>query len=177
VKHFVVYTIVFGLLLTACAGRSARAQSQGEPFFSVELKNSNDQITIQYENDTTIIAINSPRGIGSATFTLESGTTPQRIMVQLHLNGLEEFRLIAEQNIISASIPSSGRIQVQSQRKISGNYEQVLRPNDLLWLDIQIISDSQKIPLKDGYFEIIFPEEFIRESGNSFEIQWIDFYR
>ena len=47
----------------------------------------------------------------------------------------------------------------------------------LLWLKIEIASDSQKIPVQDGYFEIVIPKEFIQQAGKSFEIQWIDFYR
>ena len=176
-KGFVVHTIVFGLLLTACAGRSAGAQSQEGPVFSVELKNSADQISIRYEKDTAIIEITSPSGIGSATFVLESGEMPEHIITQLHLNGLEEFRLISsDKSILSASIPGTG-IQAQSQRKISGNSEQVLQSSDPLWFDIEIVSDSQKIPLQDGYFEFALPMEFIKQSGRAFEIQWIDFFR
>ena len=177
-KHFVVHTIVFGLLLTACAGQSAGAQSQEQPVFSVEVKNSDDQISILYEKDTAVIEINSPSGIGSATFVLESGEMPEQVIAQLHLEGLEEFRLISsDKNIISASIPGSIGIQAQSQRNISEHGEQAIRSSDPLWLDIEIVSDSQKIPLQDGYFEIALPVEFIKQAGNSFEIQWIDFFR
>ena len=178
VKHFVVHTIVFGLLLTACAGQRARAQAQAQTVFSVEVKNSDDQVSILYEQGTAFIEINSPSGIGSAKFVHESGRMPERIMARLHLQGLEEFRLISsDQNIISASIPGSMGIQAQSQRKVSENGELAIRSSDPLWLDIEIISDSQQIPLQDGYFEIAFPMEFIKQSGSSFEIRWIDFFR
>lgn len=177
-KPFVVHTIVFGLLLTACAGQSAGAESQEQPDFSVEVKNNDDQISILYEQDTAVIEIKSPSGIGSATVVLESGEMPEQIIARLHLQGLEEFRLISsDQNIISASIPGSMGIQAQSQAKVSGNGEQVIRSSDPLWLDIEIVSDSQQIPLQDGYFEIAFPMEFIKQSGSSFEIRWIDFFR
>ena len=61
-KPFVVHTIVFGLLLTACAGQSAGAESQEQPDFSVEVKNNDDQISILYEQDTAVIEIKSPSG-------------------------------------------------------------------------------------------------------------------
>ena len=176
-KGFVVHTIVFGLMLTACTGRSAGAQAQEGPVFSVELKNSDDQISIRYEQNAAVIEITSPSGIGSATFVLESGEMPEQIITQLHLKGLEEFRLISsDKSILSVSIPGAG-IQAQSQRKISENSEQALQSSDPLWLDIEIVSDSRKIPLQDGYFEIIFPKKFIQGAGDFFELQWIDFYR
>jgi len=176
-KQCVVYTILFSIFLTSCASQSANAQAQAGPVFSVIAKHTDDQITLQYKDNTTIIDINSPFGIGSAKFTLESGVMPEEIILHLHLQGLEEFRLISAQDIISASVSSSDGLHAQSQRKISGNSEQVIRSFDPLWLNIQIISESKKVPLADGYFEIVFPKEFIEESGNSFEIHWIDFYR
>lgn len=120
------------------------------------------------------IAIHSPFGIGSAAFQLESGDMPEEIVVQLHLQGLEEFRLISEQVTVAASV-SGGN--VQSQREISGNSEQALGSFDALWLDIQIVAESATIPLEDGYFEIHFPEELIEQSEGLFEIHWIDFFR
>ncbi len=176
-KQLVVHTILFSIFLTSCASQPVNAQAQAEPVFSVIVKNTDDQIAIHYKDNTTTIDINSPFGIGSAKFKLESGVMPENIVVQLHLKGLEEFRLISAQNSVSASVSSSEGFKSQSQRKISGNSEQVMLAFDPLWLDIEIKSPSQKIPPTDGYFEIVFPREFMQETGNSFEVQWIDFYR
>jgi len=176
-KQLVVHTILFSIFLTSCTSQPVNAQAQAEPVFSVTAKNADDQITIQHKENTATIDINSPFGIGSAKFKLESGAMPESIILQLHLKGLEEFRLISTQNIVSASVSSGEGLKVQSQRKISGNSEQVIRSFDPLWLNIQIVSDSKKVPLEDGYFEIIFPKEFIQQLGDSFEVQWIDFYR
>ena len=46
-------------------------------------------------------------------------------------------------------------------------------------MEIEIVSDQteKKIPLKDGYFEVTIPQQFIRNAGKTFEIEWIDFYR
>ena len=102
---------------------------------------------------------------------------PEQIVVQIHVKGLEEFRLISKQNIVSASVSSGDGLQAQSQRKSSGTSEQAIRASDAFWLNIKIVSDSQQIPLENGYFEINIPVEFIKQSGSSFEIHWIDFYR
>ena len=178
-KFFVLYTILLiGLLLASCVyDRSALAQPEQEPVFSVQAKNGDDQITLQYQENTTFIEIQSPSGIGSAAFKLESGNLPERIVARLDLKGLEEFRLIAGQITLAASVPSSEGIEAQSQRKISGTSEQAIRSGDAFWLDIKTVSNSQQIPLKDGYFEISLPQQFIQESGGFFEIHWIDFFR
>jgi hypothetical protein len=177
-KQIVVITILLlHLLLMSCSSDPAGAGSQEDPIFSMEVKNSDDHVSLQYENNSTVIDIESPTGVGSARFRLESGVMPEQILVRLHLKGLEEFRLISTEVSIAASIPSSDGLNAQSQRKISENGEQPIRRLDALWLKVEIRSDSQSIPLQDGYFEIILPQRFIEQSGNSFEIQWIDFFR
>ena len=177
-KQIVVYTILLmNVFLVSCSNQSASAQSKREPVFSVESQNGDDQITFQSRANTTIIEIDSPSGIGSATFNLESGDMPEQIVVQIHVKGLEEFRLISEQDSVSASVSSGAGLQAQRQRKSSGNSEQAIRAGDAFWLNIKIVSGSQQIPLEDGYFEINLPVEFIEQSGSSFEIHWIDFYR
>jgi hypothetical protein len=177
-KQAIVYAIlVTNLLLVACASQPANAQSKRAPIFSVAVKNPEDQVAIQFKDNTTLIEIQSPLGIGSATFTLESGDMPERIVIRIHVKGLEEFQLISEQITLSASVSSSEGITAQSQRKISENSQQALHSSNPLWLNIESVPSSQKIPLQDGFFEIFLPKEFIRQAGNTFEIKWIDFYR
>jgi hypothetical protein len=176
-KQLVVCTILFSIFLTACASQPVNAQAQAEPVFSAVAKNADDQIAFQYKDNTTTIEVYSPLGIGSAKFELESGGMPEMIILQLHLKGLENFRLISAKHNISASIPSGEGFKAQSQSKISGDSEQVMLAFDPLWLEIEIKAPSQKVPLTEGHFEIVFPKEFVQETGNSFEIQWIDFYR
>lgn len=177
-KQIVTISILLLLLfLVSCSDRPADSNPQEEFVFSVEAKNKDDRITIQNEQNTTVIDIKSPVGIGGASVTLESGVMPEQIMVRLHLHGLEEFRLISEQLTLIAAIPTSGGFTAQSQRKILGDSEQPMVPIDPLWLKVEIVSSVQDIPLQDGYFEIRIPQAFLEQSGNAFEIQWIDFYR
>jgi hypothetical protein len=169
--------ILLSLFLASCAGLPARAQS-GEPVFQITKKNTDDQVSIQYQNGTIFIDFHSPSGIGSATFELESGPMPAEIILRLHLKGLEEFRLTSAQSNIAASLASSDASNI-SQRIIALGSESPLPPNHPLWMEIEVVSSQteKKIPLEDGYFEITVPKEFIQNAGNSFEIEWIDFYR
>ena len=178
-KYFVVHTILLSLLLMSCASQPANAQSGDEPVFSTIAKNQDDQINILYVNGVTAIDVQSPTGIGSADFELESGVMPENIVLRLNLKGLEEFRLISDQATIAASASSSGVFDSNDQRVISSGSEYSIMPIDPLWMKIEIVPDqaAKKIPLEEGYFELTVPTEFIRNTGNSFQIQWIDFYR
>ena len=163
----------------SCASRPANAQSGDEPVFSITAKNRDDQVNVQYVDGGTVIDVQSPTGIGSARFELESGGMPENMVLRLHLKGLEEFRLISNQAVIVASGSSSGSFSINDQRVNSSESEYSITSIDPLWMKIEIVpaQAAKKIPLQEGYFEITVPKEFIRNSGNSFEIQWIDFYR
>ena len=178
-NYFVLHTILLSLFLLSCASQPANAQSGDKPVFSTTLKNHDDQVNTQHENGTTAIDIFSPSGIGSAQLKLESGPMPERMILRLHLKGLEELQLISNRSTIAASASGSEIFNISDQKVIASGNEYFLTPIDPLWMKIEIISSQtdKKIPLEDGYFEITIPKEFIQSAGNSFEIQWIDFYR
>jgi hypothetical protein len=135
-------------------------------------------LSLQNGDGTALFDIESPTGIGSATFELESGSMPETIVFRLHLKGLEEFRLRSAQTDIGASVSSSNK-PVISQRIISSDSETTLLPGQPFWMSIDIVSDQQEqsIPLEQGYFDITAPREFIQNAGKTFQVEWIDFYR
>jgi hypothetical protein len=161
-KRFRVQTILFSFLLVSCGGISAGAQPE-QPAFIVITKNPDDRVDIQYENGTALIDIQSPTGIGSAALELESGEMPETMILRLHLNGLEGFRLLSGQEQISASASGGG-----NQAHLSAGQESPLQPGHPLWVEIQP---------GEGYFEVTVPRQFIQDAGTIFEIEWIDFYR
>jgi hypothetical protein len=91
-KRFHLQAILLSFLLMSCGGVSAGAQPE-EPGFIVITKHPDDQVEIKYENGTSLIDIQSPAGISSATFELESGSMPEKMILRLQLKGLEQLRL------------------------------------------------------------------------------------
>lgn len=175
----VLHIILLSLFFMSCASQPANAQSGDEPVLTVTAqKNQDDQINIHYDNGISTIDIDSPRGIGSAQLKLESGSMPESMILRLHLEGLEEIRFVSDLSTIAAFASSGEMFNVDQKAIVSGN-EYFLTPMDPLWMKIEIISSQtdKRILLEDGYFEITVPKEFIQSAGNSFEIQWIDFYR
>ena len=180
IKPSHIQTILLSFLLVSCAGAAGNANAQsGEPVFNVVMKNPDDQISIQYENGTARIDIYSPTGIGSAALEIESGVMPGEMILHLHLKGLEQFQLTSSQESIRASVSSSGLFNVDDQAIISAGTESPLLPGNPLWMEIDVVSGQaeKKIPLEEGYFEVTVPQEFIRNTGKTIEIEWIDFYR
>lgn len=170
----VFLAMLISVLLTACI-----RSNESDPQFSVTSSEPGDTITITYKDNISIIDINSPSGIGSARVDFVSGPFPQKIIARLHLKGLEEFRLLYADTVIIASASSGSAFNNDNQRILLSGTEEPILPGQPLWMEIRIVSDqtAQNIPLDEGYFEVTFPQEFMENAGNSFEIQWVDFFR
>jgi hypothetical protein len=176
-KHPVLHTcLLMSLLLASCAGGSAGAQD-AKPEFRLVLKNPGDTVTVLDENSRTVIDIQSDSGIGSASLELVSGSMPDTLLLRLHLRGLEEFRLISEKDRVSASVSSGEVFNSINERILVSGLEVPIGSLHPMWIEVRIVSETGDVPLETGYFEIVVPGEFTRQAGNSFEIQWIDFYR
>ncbi|MDQ2691279.1 MAG: hypothetical protein M3Y68_04545 [Chloroflexota bacterium] len=176
-KLFRFQFVLWSFLLISCAGLPVRAQA-GEPEFTITTKNNDDQVTVQHQDGVLFVDIQSPTGIGSASFEVTAGSLPHDIVLRLHLTGLEDFRLTSATDSIGISISSGAEPTIQ-QRLISPSSETPILPGHPLWMTTDIVSEQPEpaIPLDEGYFEIALPKDFLAQAGTSFEIQWIDFYR
>jgi hypothetical protein len=170
--------VLVSVLLVSCATAPANAQAD-EPAISVVTRNADDEVSIQYQNGAAQIDIYSPSGIGSAAFALESGVMPGKIILRLHLGGLEQVQLKSPHEAIRASVSSDGTFSVGEQTILSAGTESSLLPGNPLWMEIDVVSAQaeKKIPLKEGYFEVMIPGTFLQNAGTSFEVEWIDFFR
>lgn len=176
--QYAILAFFTSIFLAACTVKPDRS-NWAKPDFKITSSNQEDVISVTSEESISIIDINSRSGVGSAHFELVSGILPEKIIARLHLKGLEEFRLSYDETMINASISSSSAFNVPSQYILLSNNEYPILPGHPLWLKTEIVSDQtiKNIPLEEGYFEITFPKESNKKIGNSFEIQWVDFYR
>lgn len=131
---------------------------------------------MQYQSDLVIFDVYSPSGIGAATIQLETGSMPEQIVLQLHLTGLENLRVTSAENGIQASVSSGDPSQVYIY---GAGSELPILPADPLWMPVEIVTTQpeKSIPLEGGYFKITLPKEFLRQAGDSFGFEWVDFYR
>jgi hypothetical protein len=167
-----------GILLAGCAA-SPGATDPPAPVFAVAAEGEGNELGVSAEGETTVIDVRSPGGLGAATVELVSGTPPERVLLRLHLQGLEEFRLSFGETTIAASV-SSGDSRSVFQRVVSPDGgEQSVAPGSPYWMDVAIVSDpaTPRLPLEPGYFEIALPQGLLRDGPRAFSFRWIDFYR
>ncbi|MEZ4712849.1 MAG: hypothetical protein R3A44_37015 [Caldilineaceae bacterium] len=132
---------------------------------------------ISPDRDELTIDVYSQRGIGSATLTFAHyfpDHLPDQITLNLHLEGLEQFQITTDDQVIIANIPSSGNGDaIQSAAPASNDATQVqsISSNNPLWLTITKLGDS------DPYFSIVLPSLLFQKDVQNMTLKWVDFYR
>lgn len=146
------------------------------PAFRIMPLQKDDRIEVMPSAARVVFIVRDPGGIGGATITRTGGDWPATVVVRLCLRGLESLTLTAGDITLIASVASHGDHARRVVRR-NGGADHPLDNNSPYWADIRIRSDSRRIPLKDGYFELIVPAAMLRNKADSLSLRWIDFYR
>ena len=149
------------------------------PRFALAADSDGNELTVSAQGETALIDVRSQSGIGSATVELVSGAPPQNIVLRLHLQGLEQFRLLYDGTVVTASVAGSDSGSIIESATWSEGGERPITPDSPLWLDIRIVPGqaAPQIPLDQRHFEIRLPKDFLHDGRRSFSIRWIDFFR
>jgi hypothetical protein len=152
------------LSLTACAPSTASPDSAA--YKAVPLKGK-PVVTFTAANDALSIDVASPAGIGGAAIEKTAGQWPSRILVRLHVKGLESFKFHYADITIEVNASSHGDKTVRETRERTG-LSDTPKPGDPDWIAVT--------PGED-YFDIKASTAFLKSGANKFTIEWIDFYR
>ena len=156
-----------GGLLTLCLAVAFTACTGNQPADFDAATDKDNELSLQDEAGTTVIDVQSPSGIGKANIKFLSGNYPGQIVLRLHVQALEGFKLTYGATTLSAS--SSGTSDAVTQSSIQpGGVESAVTPSDPLWMDIQ---------REQEYIEIKLPDAMTQEKPESFSFEWVDFYR
>ena len=140
-----------------------------------------DGHTVVLEGATTVISIHSPRGIGRTTISHSAETWPDKMIIRLHLRGLEGLQLRGKAATYSTGFSSSdgGRaLRTEYRPNVDGAKQEILPVDHPDSIKIRRVAEKgePKIPL-DGYFEVQIPAKFLKDHPESFLLHWVDFYR
>ena len=151
--------VCVAVAVTACTGSQL-------PEFNAAADKDN-QLSLRQQDGTTVIDVQSPSGIGKADIEFLSGSYPGQIILRLHVEALEGFKLTYGTTTLSASSSVTADAVVQSLIQPDGG-ERAVTPASPLWMDIQ---------REQGYFEIKLPNAMTQKTPDSFSFEWVDFYR
>ena len=134
------------------------------------------QVTYQVSGGDVAVEVRSPSGIGSAQFVQTGGGTPTSLTMRLYLKGLEQLTFQYPGATVMASV-SSHDGSVSESVSVKGGAEQPIGPDSPYWMPVKISTTDTSIPLKDGFFEVQAPKDFLATVSREFTLQWVDFYR
>ncbi len=138
-----------------------------------------DQIDVAINDGTATLDITSQTGIGGAAVNVVSGPYPTAVVFQLHLKGLEQFRLTYGTITIDVAVTSDGSNQAR-QSLIQGGAEQPLTPESPYWMPVKVTTvpgGTDKAGLSAKTYLLSAPPDFIQTQPQRFAINWIDFFR
>ncbi|MCY2979321.1 MAG: hypothetical protein NTU79_11715 [Planctomycetota bacterium] len=148
------------------------------PPFKIETKRTDDRVEVKSENNKTIFDVRSPFGISRATIERTTEQWPEKVLVRLRLNGLENFNVSNEELKLQASVSSqNGDVRLWKD----GKEDMPLDSKSPYWMEIRLMDRDGKptkaLPLKAGYIEMQLPKKLFEVNPKSIALEWIDFYR
>jgi hypothetical protein len=121
------------------------------------------EIKVSQRDGATIFDVRDQFGIGKGTIQLASGTWPEKVLVRLHLTGLEGFGLTIGKKVLARS-DLKIRMLDPKGKPLPGRY--LLKstgPNA-----------SKRIA---GYYEVQVPPLLLTAATKEIKLSWVDFYR
>jgi hypothetical protein len=152
------------LSLAACAPPST--SNAGATYQAVPLK-GDPRVAFNAMTNTLTVDITSPTGIGSTRIEKTTGQWPPKIVMRLHVKGLESFKFRYADTIIDVNVSSHGD-QTVTETYQQGGQTSTLSAGDPYWIAVTRGPD---------YFDLEAPANFFKGGENKFTIEWIDFYR
>ena len=156
------------------------ADNETPPKFKITTKRDTDKVEVKAEHDKTVVSVSSPFGISQATIERTGDKWPDAVLLRLHLQGLESFRVSNGKVTLDASVSSTTnppRVRVWKD----GQENTPLDSTNPNWLEIRLLNRNgqpiKSIPLKEGHFEISLPKSLFEGNPKSITLHWIDFNR
>jgi hypothetical protein len=173
------FRVSLGLAILAggCLLLSACVALPGEPITYAVMPGKPDaQVSYQAEGGNVTVEIRSQSGIGSAQLSQTGGGAPTSVTMRLHLKGLEQFTFQYPGATVTAAV-SSHDGAISETVSVKGGAAQSIGPDSVYWMPVKISATDTSIPLKDGYFEVQAPKDFLGAASREFTMKWVDFYR
>jgi len=166
-----IFVTVALLVLTSCVAVGSQPIT-----YRVTPGKEDATVTYQVNGRDVVVDVYSQSGIGSAEMTQTGGPAPASVTMRLHLKGLEQFTFRYPAAAVTASV-SSHDGSVSESVSIQSGAAQAIDPSSPYWMTVTINATDPSIPLKDGYFEVWAPKDFLTSASREFTLHWVDFYR
>ena len=121
------------------------------------------EIKVTENSERVIFDITDEFGICRGSINLGVGKWPAKVLVRMHLAGLEGFEVSVDDKKIAKKSLNIGRYDDEGS-KLKGRYFKTSKDGDL----------EKRIT---GYYEIEIPQEALVRGVKIINLKWVDFYR
>src|SRR4051794_6930427 len=137
-KRFLALLVALPALCMFAPGDDRDASERRLAGFKITTGRADDAVAVRTEKDRTLVAVESPSGIGRAVLERLGDTWPEGLVLRLHLKGLEGFRASNGQVTLDAAVSiAQGRTRVRLWR--DGKEDAPLDEGSPFWMDIRVI--------------------------------------
>jgi hypothetical protein len=155
--------------------------AQGPTIFDITCSKDGDAVQVVTEAGRTVLDITSRSGIGGATVERKTKHWPEKMILRLHLGGLESLAVSNGELTLRASIKTYGGAARLSYGLKNGDEGPALEKDGPYWTDIKVVDSGgatvKGLPERGGWFEMVVPPALLADQAKTLEIGWIDFYR
>ena len=163
--------------LAALVAAGCGAGARTEPRWQLAPASPADRITVQHAEGCSTFDIESPKGIGSATVQLLTGSRPREVWLCFHLHGLEELRFEYDSTAVLVSLSSTDPPRMHQELQSRAAPPRQVGPGDSHWLPWRVDTTASRAPAQPERIWLAAPADFLSGQAREFRLRWIDFYR
>jgi hypothetical protein len=170
--------VAIDVLTILCALAACHGQPEQSPTYSITIAGAGNRVTYRSRGAETAFDVRSEMGIGLAAVEQTAGDAPTKIIIRLHLRGLEEFTFEYDEIAVIVSVSSHGDQAVTERVRKAGAQEVPIGPDSPYWMPVRVAAASASGGGNStGSFELDAPQDFLQGKHSAFSMRWIDFYR
>ena len=158
---------------------SKRVTVEGPTEFQIRLKEKgaggpSGRIKVNSDPESVMFEVSDESGIGGGSIHLRSGQWPKKVLLRIHLPGLEGFEIKVGEEEFSGAYHGDGaprpdnylptRMVDVAGSPLSGRY---------LVEAVEGVGSRRR----EGYYEVEVPQSLLRSKARTMELSWVDFYR
>lgn len=147
----------------------AETAAPSKPQFQAKARKDDTHLRFNTDGTTSIWDITCKSGIDETTITRLGDKWSEKIVVRLHLTGMESFNAANGDTTVHWSVTRSDRT-IQSLWK--GKKETSIASDSPYFTEVKEVADG-----KEKYFEVPLPANLFEGNPKEVRLWWIDFYR
>lgn len=172
-SEFIVLASLLCFLALLAAGEEATDKAK----IAATVGRKDSTIEVRREGGAVLLDVRSEFGIDTATITRRGDEWPNRMIVRLHLAGLESFRATVGETTIEWSASAEGKTRVAL---IGEEVETTLAEDSPYFSPARVVGlkrDDDAAATESVCFEVPLPAKLLEKNPRRIKLRWIDFYR